>query len=115
MKNFCLVTLSFFLILFFPLTVHASEQPPHLSTHGYTEDNVRYEVQGTSYTQLSSDSFFVSREVTYDGKVVPSRQIYWQEKIGSVSYSGTLALKKSAYSASAQKNTAIYEGTLTKQ
>ncbi len=113
MKKICIITLSFCLILFFPLSVHASEQPPHLSTNGYTKENVHYEVQGAFYIRLAANSIFVSREVTYNGKVIPSRQIDWQEKVGDVSYSGTLTLKKSTYSVATQKTIASYEGILT--
>ena len=51
--------------------------------------------------------------MTYNGKVIPSRQIDWQEKVGDVSYSGTLTLKKSTYSVATQKTIASYEGILT--
>lgn len=113
MMKICIVTLSFCLILFFPFSVYASEQPTHLSTNRYTQENVHYVVQETSYIRLAANSIFGSREVTYDGRVIPSRQIYWQERIGDTSYSGTLTLKKSTFSAATQKTTTTYEGTLT--
>lgn len=115
MKIFTALVLSFILLLSCPFSVQASCQPPVLKTEGYTEDAVRYEVHGTSYVQLTSDSIFVTRQVTYDGFVIPPGQVSWQEKINAITYSGTLSLKSHAFNPKTQKTTATYEGTLTSE
>lgn len=115
MKIFTALVLSFILLLVCPFSVQASCHPPVLKTEGYTEEAVRYEVHGTFYVQLTSDSIFVTRQVTYDGFVIPSSQVFWREKINDITYSGNLQLKKQNFNPKTQKTTATYEGTLTSE
>lgn len=112
MRKLYAITLSFVLSLLFPFTIQAAAQPDIQTAIGYTEDNIRYEVYGTAFVQLTSSSISVSRKVTYDGLYIPSKQIFWKEEINGTSYSGTLTLKRQSYDAELNKTTATYEGIL---
>lgn len=112
-KKLSAITLSCILLFAFPLSVQASGQPPQFNASGYTDDAIWYEVQGSDYTQLTANSIFVTRKVTYGGIVAPPRQISWQEKINNITYSGTLRIISYIYDGKAQQTIATYEGTLT--
>lgn len=113
MNKISVVALSLLVSSVFPFSAQANVQSPSLNVLGYTTEGVRYEVHGTSYVQLTADSIFVTRRVTFDGFILPSDTFFWQEKIDKVTYSGTLQLKSYSYDAKAKKTIATYEGTLT--
>ena len=113
MKKIMTTTLSVLLLSALPLSIQANGQPPLLNVAGCTADAVRYEVHGTTYVQLTADSIFVTRQVSFDGFVVPSDKLFGQEGINQVTYSGTLKLASYSFNAKTQKTIAIYEGTLT--
>lgn len=111
-KNYILTSF-FILSLLFPFSVQAAEQSSAQNITGYTIDNIQYEVYGTDFVQLTTNSIFVSRKITYDGFCIPSKQISWKEEIEGVTYSGTLTLIRNSFDANTQKTIAVYEGTLT--
>lgn len=114
MKTFATAALSILLLsAAHPLPVQASCQLPVLNAPGHIEETVHYEIYGTSYVQLTANSVFVTRQVTYEGFVIPSSEVSWQEKIKDITYSGTLRLKIHTFNPKTQKTTATYEGTLT--
>ncbi len=112
MKKLFTILFSFVLVLSLSFTVHAEQELLPLIASGYTEDGIYYEIRG-EISLSRSNSQFVSREVTYEGKVSPPRQTFWRESISGTAYTGTLTLVYSRYINN--KTIAIYEGTLTAQ
>lgn len=98
-------------ILALSVSVQASENLMTLIISGYTESGIYYEVLGQTSIQPSSDNISVTRQVIYEGKIVPERQIFWQETINGVACTGTLKLSEVIYKDN--KTMAIYRGTLT--
>lgn len=115
MKVFIVTTLFVIFLSFDSLSVQASNYPTVLNAEKYAEGAVRYEIHGTSYVQLTADSIFVTRQITYSGFVFPPSQVSWQEEIKGITYSGTLLLKSHTFNPKTQKTIATYEGTLTSE
>lgn len=97
MKRFYSLILTITLALFLSIPVHAeTDQLPFIKS-GYTENGIYYEVHGEALSQYRSISQPVTREVTYEGKVNPPSQLYWEETIHGITYTGTLQLASSIY------------------
>lgn len=103
-----LLIIAFILTLSIP--VQASENFLPQITSGYTDDGIYYEVYGQTSVQSRSDSISVARQVVYEGRVNPEKQIFWQETIDGVAYTGTLKLAQIIYGKN--KTIAVYEGIL---
>lgn len=104
-----LFIVAFILSLSFP--VQASESFWPQITSGYTENGIYYEVYGQTFLQPRSDSIFVTRQVTYEGRINPEKQIFWKESVNGVTYTGNLKLAQVMHDVN--KTIAFYRGTLT--
>lgn len=111
MKQFYSLILTAILALFLSVPVHAeTDQLPFIKS-GHTEDGIYYEVHGEALTQFRSISQKVTRQVTYEGIVKPPQQLYWEETIHGIKYTGNLYLTDSVYMK--DQTVAYYSGTLT--
>lgn len=98
-------------ILSLSVPVHAeTDQLPFIQS-GYTEDGIYYEVHGEPPAQYRSISQEVTRQVTYEGKVNPPQQLYWEEQIYGITYTGTLQLVGLIYRNN--QTIASYKGIIT--
>jgi hypothetical protein len=99
------------LLIAFPISAFAESG---MITSGYTEDGIYYEVYGEqpSIQPLATGGTYVVREVIFDGKVTPERELFWQEAIGYVPTEGTLYLTSYLYNRKENKTYATYEGYL---
>jgi len=108
-----LLTSALILSLSVPVCAESAELP--LITSGYTDEYIFYEVHGEIYSLRSGDSQFVTRYVTYSGKVTPQAQLPWTENINGAIYTGTLYLVHQSYNKIENITNATYQGTLTAQ
>lgn len=115
MKRIYSLLFASILILSLSVSVHAEASYFPLITSGYTEDGTFYEVHGEICSQHSTDSQYVTRYVTYSGKVTVPAQLDWTENINGVNYTGTLSLIRYSYNKIENKTNATYAGTLTAQ
>lgn len=115
-KIFCLSAFIFTLSLALPVSAQSQTHDSMPLTTGYTENGVYYEIYSEyTYIQRSGVSLLITREVVYASNTVPPREIPWQKRINSLTYTGTLHLKNSAYDPKTNKTTATYQGIVTPQ
>ena len=101
------------LILSLSLNTYAAEKPDSLIKRGYTKTGIYYEVHGKISLSQRADNITVTRQVTYDGKINPEKQILWTESIDGITCTGILSLVQHTYMGN--KTVAVYKGTLTAQ
>ena len=110
MKLLYRLALTTVLALSLSVPVHAeTDQLPFIQS-GYTEDGIYYEVHGEPPAQYRSISQEVTRQVTYEGKVNPPQQLYWEEQIYGITYTGNLQLVNLVYGNN--QTTAYYKGVI---
>ncbi len=115
MKRIYSLLLASVLILSLSVPVCAETAEFPVITSGYTEEGIFYEIHGETFSLRRGDSQFVTRYVTYSGKVTPQAQLSWTETLNGVSYTGTLSLIRQMYDKKENKTYATYAGTLTAQ
>lgn len=111
MKQFYSFILTVILSLFLSIPVYAETDQFSFIRSGYTEEGIYYEVYGEALTQYRSISQDITRQVTYEGKITPPYQLYWEETIHGITYTGTLQLKKLVYMNN--QTIASYSGVIT--
>ncbi len=114
MKKTLIFALLMVLFISCPGSVLAAESEHITSTDGYTSDGVYFKVHEQVYVN-SDNSISVTRTVTYDGNIIPPRQVSFQEVINNITYAGTLNLIQLEYDPKANQTIATYKGTLTAQ
>lgn len=85
--------------LFLSTPISANTDIPPVT--GYTAEGIYYEaitIACSSYsTYTTAYSITLTKEITYDGTVIPSDSIPWTEKFNGHTYSGILYLQSYYY------------------
>ncbi len=111
---FLLVVMGLYLAV---LPVAAQENAQKVG-EGYTSEGVYYEVyklENITPDEISIDAsgIKVTRQLAFQGCVIPSKEIFWRESVNEVFYCGMLTL--SGYSYNSSQTIATYSGTLYKE
>lgn len=108
---------SLFLTLFLILSQSANAMGYTPITNGYTDSGVYYEVYEIETTTLSNNTYAitssiaVSRQLQFQGIIVPPRTMDYVEVIHGITYRGIITLSRFTYE---DNNTiALYTGLLT--
>lgn len=113
MKKTLIFFLFTFLFLQLSLPVKAQEQGTYIG-EGYTTEGIHYTIYEIETAETSSraigDKLDVVRQFIFEGIVIPPKNQQHVERIGTITYVGTITLY--AFSFEDGNTIATYEGTL---
>jgi len=113
MKKILILLLCTFTFMYMPLPAQAQSQHDYIN-EGYTTDGMYYtvyEIETLNTTRAVGDTVEVTRQFVYGGIYQPPLTQVYTEKVGAITYTGTLKL---AYFYHENGHTyGVYRGTLT--